>query len=217
MSYEFQMQFTKAESKFEAYTFLHTLSSALTTTNNAHTNLNNLLPYAISRFDYFGRKFDPCDSVCRLWLQEWIRGAFEVRSVYWPEHRLLGILGGNYGHVMDMSSPVMFQNGTDQDYSLEYWPKLDVFQDIIAQVRTIPDAEVLRELWGEDAAELSDDVEYARRSLIYDRVFDALDLDNWLYGRNGRFERMCMSGIETREKEHEIYESAIVLSKKIRG
>ena len=74
---------------------------------------------------------------------------------------------------------------------------------------------LLRELWGESEDD-SGDTEYARRSLIYDRIFDALDLKNWLYGREGRFERICMSGIKTSEQADELYRMAVAFAHKIR-
>ena len=46
---------------------------------------------------------------------------------------------------------------------------------------------------------------YARRSAVYAAIFGTLDLSNWLYGRDGRFERIRMSGLTSQERILDIY------------
>ena len=42
--------------------------------------------------------------------------------------------------------------------------------------------------------------DYVRRSAVYKSIFNVLDLDNWLYERDGHFERIRMSGLTSVEK-----------------
>ena len=131
----------------------------------------------------------------------WIQDIFQLRFVYWAQYHLLALCGDDYPDaVTNLLGPsVGFQNSTDQDYELSTWAvTIPLFQKIISETP-------------KEGGSLFEDCDdglpegYAYRSTVYHEIFDALDLDNWLYGRDGQFERIRMSGLTSTEKIHEIY------------
>ena len=46
------------------------------------------------------------------------------------------------------------------------------------------------DLWGSTPK-----INYALKSLVYKEVFKKLDLNNWLHGDGGQFERFAVSGV----------------------
>ena len=107
----------------------------------------------------------------------WIQNIFQLRFVYWAQHNLLALCGADYpGDVMSLFGPVIDGVST-------------------------ADKESIESILGFDC----DDEGYARRSAVYAAIFGTLDLSNWLYGRDGRFERIRMSGLTSQERILDIY------------
>ena len=53
----------------------------------------------------------------------WVQDIFQVRFVYWPQHKLLALCGDNYPEAVEslFGPQVAFQNCTDQDYEVDVW------------------------------------------------------------------------------------------------
>ena len=73
-------------------------------------------------------------------------------------------------------------------------PKFGFFGQLLMESQP-SDKESIESILGFDC----DDEGYARRSAVYAAIFGTLDLSNWLYGRDGRFERIRMSGLTSQE------------------
>lgn len=131
---------------------------------------------------------------------------FQIRFVYWPQHKLLAMCGDNYPKAVEslFGPQINFQNATDQDYEIDTWDQnIPIFGAIIDGISKAGD-ETIRSLLGYDEDETFSDEDYARRSAVYKAIFKALDLDNWLYGRDGQFERIKMSGLTSQEKIQDV-------------
>lgn len=95
-----------------------------------------------------------------------------VRVFYWKEHQLLGV---STTTELSEYQRIDFQNGTDQDYDPMTWPNLPLFLNVIKEVERMADTEVFKEFpWCWEIG-----IDYARRSLIYKRVYSLLDLESW--------------------------------------
>ena len=106
----------------------------------------------------------------------------------------------------------MFQNGTDQDYDEELWPKLPFFQEQIEAVKKLSVKEMARTA-DLDPADLERNPEYWSRSTIYQKIADALKLDTWLYSfkEPANFERFAMNGITCSDMSNELFTRALDL------
>lgn len=103
-----------------------------------------------------------------------IRSIFTPRFLYWPNYSLLAMYGGRIPcrNTMNLlSKPIVFQDGTDQNYSMEEWPdNIPFFAEIKSLAKTIPRDQLA-------AHEESDQkVEYNRQSWIYQTVCDKLKI-----------------------------------------
>ncbi len=218
MSYHFDMTFYTAPDRLSAFSQTQELANLFVSLDNAKVHLRQTLPFAISQYNSlsgnFKKPFDPDDGAFRQWLDTWVRSAFHVHSVYWPELHLLGVLG-NVPEVVFGTHPIPFQNSTDQDYDLDIWPNLDFFTDIIKKYSDMSDKEVLQERYGEDVPYSKPVADYSRLSLVYEKVFEALDLDSWLYDRRGNFERISMNGLTTTDLTTQMSLMATVIAKTI--
>lgn len=218
MSYHFDMTFYTASDRLSAFSLTQELANAFVSLDNAKRHLRQTLPRAISRYNSlsgnFTKPFDPDDGAFRQWLEAWVSGAFHVHAVYWSEYNLLGVLG-NVPEIIYGTPSIPFQDSTDQDYDLDIWPKLDFFQDIIRKYSEMSDEKVIQKRHGDDLKYFSDpDPAYSRRSLVYEKIFELLDLDNWLYDRRGNFERIAMNGLTTTDIATELNLMAILIAKK---
>lgn len=128
MGYSFEMLFIEAESKAAAYEKAENFVSILMEPATAQAWIKeNLLYFLRCSGIHLG---DSVHGAAAYHLEDWLSTLFTVRFTYWPEHNLLGVLGGKWPKAcMDQTSNcVLFQNGCDQDYEFELWPKLPFFQ-----------------------------------------------------------------------------------------
>lgn len=213
MSYGFMLSFMRAEDKTEAFLKAEQFASMLVNSPLAHLR-NNLRYFRRIAGVNNGTEMQSKDT--RL-LKYWLNSLFLVLCTYWPQHKLVAISGEKWpNNCKDLiEGSVLFQNGTDQDYSLEEWPAtIPFFQERIAQVQRMSDDEVLNasDFYYEDDKE---NVGYARRNLLYSRIFQDLELDKWLYGGEGAFQRFAMSGITNWYMNQDLYSKALSLMYKI--
>ena len=207
------LSFMRAEDKAEALLKAEQFASTLVNSSSAHLR-NNLLYFRRIAGVNNGTEMQPKDT--RL-LEYWLNSLFSVQCTYWPQYKLVAISGEKWPNDCEklIEGSVLFQNGTDQDYSLEEWPAaIPFFQERIAQIQRMSDDEILKasDFYYEDDKE---SVDYARRNLLYNRIFQDLDLDKWLYGGEGAFQRFAMSGITNWYKNQNLYSKALSLMYKI--
>lgn len=121
----------------------------------------------------------------------WLKNLFQIEFLYWETYGLLGVCGVDLPDISRKAVPVYFQNSTDQNYKYETWKGISVFEKIVKEVQMLSDAEILH------IAESCDDedmpnVEYYRQTAVYKRIYETLDLESWLWHRNGNMTNFTM-------------------------
>ena len=194
MSYYFEMRFLPVSSREEAFSTSIEFANALASRNTARKYINGLL----SRMEKLPFSYDE--------RKDFVTAAFQVHCTYWPELNLLGLTTKNWPEDVfggfSFTEPIQFQNSTDQDYPLETWDdRVPAFKEIKERVSGMSGTEILSamgwddgDLWGSTPK-----IDYALKSLVYKEIFRKLDLNNWLHGNCGQFERFAVSGVTTAE------------------
>lgn len=138
--------------------------------------------------------------------------AFTVKFLYWKKFKLLAIVGpiddDNYYNVE-------FYNNTDQDVELSTWSCLQVeadcrklFNDIIqSTVNETNLADVLKEY--EDFEEA--DLEYKKRSYVYNQIEQLLEIKRYLYDSDADVDVFLFGPNLTDNEKTNIYLSATKL------
>lgn len=138
--------------------------------------------------------------------------AFTVKFLYWKKFKLLAIVGpiddNNYYNVE-------FYNNTDQDVELSTWSCLQVeadcrklFNDIIqSTVNETNLADVLKEY--EDFEE--SDLEYKKRSYVYNKIEQLLEIKRYLYDSDADIDVFLFGPNLTDKEKTNIYLSATKL------
>lgn len=133
----------------------------------------------------------------------WVYGVFTFNFVYFEKHNILGIKGCTFPEearkMFDVYIP--FQNGTDQNYDFEEWgTTIPLFNEIVEHFKNATDEEIKETVlktystWDE---EMDENLEYYRKTCVYQEVCDKLDFFNFLYDKEGEFERFSICGINT--------------------
>lgn len=210
MGYSFWMSFIHAESKAEAFLKANEFMSAVMT----RSSVNELLRENLILFRRSASQKVDFENNVQLsdLLSNWLYRLFSIRCTYWPQHNLLGIAGARWPECCTKltAGMVLFQNGTDQNYECDLWPNtIPFFQKRIEVICAMSDEEIVQENNLIDESDYNDErIAYARRSLLYRRIFDDLDLNSWLYEKSGQFERFAMSGITRFDDEMNLYTRA---------
>lgn len=197
MSYYFAMAFATVETKAAAYDLCQKTVNLLSEKAQAQEHARNMYPSFKLRCNFEGVNLEG-GGLENLLRDMWVQDIFQVRFVYWPQHKLLALCGDNYPEAVEslFGPQVAFQNCTDQDYEVDVWDSnISIFQTIIDGISKAG-KETIESLLGYDAT----NEDYARRAAVYQAAYQTLDLGNWLYGRVGRFERIKMSGLTSQEK-----------------
>ena len=135
----------------------------------------------------------------------WLYSLFNFKFVYWSQFNLLGLCCRDFGDAeKDFNKHVYFQNSCDQDYEYEDWPDIKCFSDIIFQVVNMSIKQLVANFDSYTIEEISRDINYYKRCLVYSEIYDTLDLDNWLYGHDGNFKRITINGIESSEVKYKL-------------
>ena len=131
----------------------------------------------------------------------WLNQLFSFRFVYWAQYGVLGCcINDESNEKASFPLSVYFQNSCDQDYEFSTWEdgNIPFFMDKIAKAKAADSEKVIAAHGcGEDCPE-----DYCRRAFLYDSIFSDLQLNNWLYGTEGNFERFSLCGIETTEQHN---------------
>lgn len=198
MSYSFEMSFRQCESFDEA------MRVAIRFTKSCKDNYEemlNLHKYYIPshRSDKYDKEHD----------NYWLYDLFNIQFVWWQEWNLLAVIGTVYPKESMQQFPftVYFQNSTDQDYDFDNWSdKITVFQKTKAAILQKSLEEIYQKYVIEkerdwiELEELNQNPEYYQKSLLYDEIFEKLDLNSWLYGRESSvYERITLNAIDSAE------------------
>lgn len=134
----------------------------------------------------------------------WIRSAFTMRFIYWPHEHLVGLSGYAYPdkvkHMFDAYS--YFQNSTDQDYEFEEWSSaINIFDrnkmDFMSKnIETLYYQGYIDQNCY-DLDDLKDSPDYYKKSCLYDKIYNDLKLDDWLWERpNSSFVSLKVNPID---------------------
>lgn len=150
-----------------------------------------------SHLNFFELSPESPPQYSRSFIEPRLYQLFQVNVLFWPRHHLMGIRGGAYPKELENSfaSSIRFQDSTDQDYPLNEWnstvPLFNAKKHIVASIKSRDDLLKWINLDEDDSV----DIEYWKRSLVYEEIFKALDLDAFIYEKPGNFETMAFSGI----------------------
>lgn len=212
MSYSFEMTFMSAKDKVEAFAKADQFVKTLMEPENAKEMIQGNLLYFMHCAKLSRGQQPSGPSACHL--EAWLSTIFTVRFTYWPEYKLLGILGGAWPEscLALTAGTILFQNGSDQDYDEDLWPKLPFFREQIKAVETLSIKEMAK-VADLDPADIEEDPEYWRRSTIYQKIANTLKLDTWLYSfkESANFERFAMNGITCSDMSTELFTKALDL------
>lgn len=177
MSYYVRYGFRPAQNKAEAFDLAMEFLSALDADPDD----------VIKENLYFLARNTKGDSSDMFLLRYVTHKMMEVRFVFWPEYKILGIPGGWFSDELlkkNGFSIFNFQNSTDQDYEFSEWPDIPYFRSVINRVKTMAQQEVQSIVWGaidDEEVNWKDVEDYARKTAVYKQVFSDLDIDNILY------------------------------------
>ena len=135
----------------------------------------------------------------------WLYSLFNFKFIYWEKYNLLGFCGYNYGKQVEkaFTHHIGFQNSTDQDYEYACWQGIDCFDKIISEVNDMNTQQILtylnREYSDYTEEDIDKNISYYKRSIVYNKIYEMLDLDSWLWGKDGNFKRITMCGIDSQE------------------
>lgn len=117
-----------------------------------------------------------------------IKGLFLSKFIYWPEYSTMALFGGwapNSIREEVFGNVITFQNSTDPGISMDAWPNIPFIQNIISDVKLIPDMELLpkdEDLSDCTEQELAEIAQQKRDMVIYNRISDAIGLRGLIYG-----------------------------------
>lgn len=212
MSYSFEMTFMSAMDKTNAFAKADQFVKSLMEPENAKKMIQSNLLYFM-HYAKLSQGQQP-SGLSACYLEAWLSTIFTARFTYWPEHKLLGILGGAWPEkcLALTAGTILFQNGTDQDYEEELWPKLPFFREQIEAVEKFSVKE-MAQIADLDPADIEKNPEYWRRSTIYQKIANTLKLDTWLYSfrEPANFERFAMNGITCSDMSTELFTRALDL------
>ena len=202
MSYRFGMCFKNVKNKIEMYDFALEFTKKIYENAEEFINLNKYYIPTHNKY-IFGEKAYEFNDVDRFWLYN----LFNVRFIYWEEYNLLGIIGDNYPKVcLNMiDEKVYFQNSCDQDYEYEEWGNsITFFNNIIEKAKQETPTNLIKEFnevyKNYTLKEIEEDIDYFRKSFVYQTIFHQLDLGNWLYDKEGNFKTFAFSAIENQKQ-----------------
>lgn len=123
-----------------------------------------------------------------------------VKFIYWKNYNLLGMIDTDINVKSYFNKTIEFQNYSDYDYPLDYWPKeIEPFKSIIEKYKPIldkkdlnkDDIEIIKEHLKkymkiddeEELKSMGNNYEYYLLSSIHNELVQKLDIDNILYNR----------------------------------
>ena len=203
MSYAFDMSFAMAADEKEAFVLARHYVEKCMEKKNARKFIEDNTIYIPSiRYSHIEKANNMAEVADRYWLEN----LFKFRFLYWPKYQLLGLVGSN--RIDDPAFPMSmyFQNSTDQNYDFQEWLEGNIpfFKEYVERIQNMPFVRLMdtcRDYWDEDTDLSNPEIElYMRQSLLYQRIFSALELQSWLYADDSKkdvpYIQFALSGIQ---------------------
>ena len=167
MSYSCKISFKEINSE-EVYDFLVTLKNKLI------DNIENIAKDNYMYAPFVTYQFKPYTKLENYSEIEhnnsWVRQVFTYRYFYLKEYNLLGIYGLPNSVQNLFEDTIYFQNSTDQDYDLDTWNKVKLFNTVSEKWNNFTDDYIVSAL--ELDEEQKDRIEYFRRSGCYYEIWN---------------------------------------------
>lgn len=144
---------------------------------------------------------------------------FTLDFVYFHKAKLLALVGYRYPKANNFfKKHVGFQNCCDQDYERDAWEGIKFFETIWDECNTMTPEEVLayenKDCIDYTLEKIVEMLDYHKRSIAYEKIYDCLHLDDWLYGKSDEtFTRFSMNVITSQEMQWKAEQYANVLLK----
>lgn len=113
---------------------------------------------------------------------------FTYRFVYWKHLKLLAVLGNQSDKTNFDVGPIVFQNGSDQDYEYSEWdtiitddPSRKALKELRDKVSNGDLDDVVRKKYDYDEEDFS--LDYCRKSYLYAYIEKELQIRAWLYNK----------------------------------
>lgn len=203
MSYGFDMAFAHTADEKAAFCLARSYVDKCTKKENARKFIEDNTIYIPSiRYSHIEEATNMAEVADRYWLET----LFKFRFLYWPKYRLLGLVGSN--RIDDPAFPmsIYFQNSTDQNYDFQEWLEGNIpfFKEHVETITNIPQSklfDICKDYLDEDTDLSNPEIElYMRQSLLYQRIFSALELQSWLYADDSKkdvpYIQFALSGIQ---------------------
>lgn len=136
--------------------------------------------------------------------RNWLYQLFSINLVYWEKYSLLGIVGTIPEAVRNRLTTIEFQNSTDQNYDYDSWHGINYFEAIVKKIMQA-DAKTVALYLNQgnsidyDEEDIKKDIEYYRKTAIYDVIYKTLELHEWLWKRKGNFNSFCLQAINSQD------------------
>jgi len=136
--------------------------------------------------------------------KNWLYSLFSIRFLYWKDKELLGIMGCLPKNIKKNLTSIPFQNSTDQDYEYKSWAGITYFENVVEEVQNMNLTNMIDAynsiskvyLTNSDIKNNEDsDVNYYKRSLVYKKIYDGLNLDKWQNYQDGNYKQYTMNSI----------------------
>lgn len=214
MSYSFGMYFKQLNSKNEVFDVI------LQVKNLIYENRLDILRN--NRFAIPSQQTKRKNEADFYWLYSVMQG----NMVYWDKYKLLGILGYNLDFLNELFPVhITFQNSTDQDYEYSEWGSgIPLFDELRKKAKVLTPTEIIEaqlERYGNEEycveeESLNGNIEYYRKSELYNMIYNFLCLDQFLYDNPcDEFERFAINPIDSFEKHMECDRTLKVVIKEI--
>lgn len=204
MSYSFNMFFLPCGSFTQALKKAHQFCELQRKDENIKKNIENETYFFPSQRrrpktndeKYFAREAD----------YRALDGFFTLNFVYFHKAKLLALVGWNWPEADKFfKKNVGFQNSCDQDYDRSEWKGIKLFENIWDECAKLTAQEIWDSMSKIDqefytVEEVQENIGYKQRSIAYERIYDTLKLDAWLWGRDDEdFTRFSMNAITSQE------------------
>lgn len=201
MSYRFTMGF-KTLKKDQLMDFCIDVTESMFT--HANTIIEDNLYYIPSNRYHFGDN-DQRQITDKMWLNH----LFTINFVYWEDKKLLSIAGDATLHEIKsmFDNWFDFQNSCDQDYDYTCWNGIEYFEQVVDRTKGLSanDLTNMKDYASYSIKELNDDLDYMLKSHVYKTIYKELDLNSWLWGKNGYFKRFSFNAITSQERLLDAY------------
>lgn len=205
MSYSFSMYFLPCGSFNRALNKAHQFCELMKSQKNIIKNIEDERLFFPSQ-----RSFSPKTDKEKYFAQEADRrsldGFFTLNFVYFHKEKLLALIGHSYPEADKFfKKHIEFQDSCDQDYERNHWKGIKLFENIWDECAHLTAEDILnskseneREFY--TVEEIQQKLGYYQRSKAYDRIYEMMKLDKWLWGADDEdFTRFSMNVLSSQE------------------